>query len=160
VRIRVVTIGRKPEAPVVALVDDYTARLKAMGVVVDWANLPPGPATAAPAVVMVDEAKRIAARLAGGAGAVRPALVSLEPNGKPLSSEAFAAWIGARRDAGQAVDFVIGGAFGLAPEVGQGAALRLSLGPMVLAHRVALVVLAEQVYRAFTILAGKPYHKA
>lgn len=85
--------------------------------------------------------------------------VLLDSRGRTLSSEAFATWVGGRRDRGaQHIVFAIGPASGWSEEARAQAQLLLSLGPMTLAHALARVVLAEQIYRAFTILAGHPYH--
>jgi 23S rRNA (pseudouridine1915-N3)-methyltransferase len=85
--------------------------------------------------------------------------VLLDSRGRQLTSEAFAAWLGARRDEGaQNIVFVIGPASGWSDMARGQASLLLSLGPMTLAHGLARVVMAEQLYRAFTILSGHPYH--
>ncbi len=89
----------------------------------------------------------------------REVLVALDETGKALSSVELAAWLGAQRDAARDVTFAVGGDQGLDASVRARAALVLSLSRMTLPHRLARVVLAEQVYRAFTILAGAPYHK-
>ena len=87
------------------------------------------------------------------------AMVLLDSRGQQMTSENFASWIGRQRDNGvQQLVFAIGPADGWSVESRKRANLLLSLGPMTLAHAVARVVLAEQVYRAFTILAGHPYH--
>ena len=86
-------------------------------------------------------------------------LVLLDSRGEALSSEELATWLGARRDSGQqAIVFAVG-----PPSGWSGGALRhaqtiLSLGRMTLPHELARLVLVEQLYRAFTILAGHPYH--
>jgi len=93
-----------------------------------------------------------------------PAVVLLDSRGRTLSSEDFAQWIGHRRDEGaQNLIFAVGPADGWSPQTRTEAAtqpggLLLSLGPMTLPHELARVVLAEQLYRAFTILARHPYH--
>ena len=90
---------------------------------------------------------------------VAPLLVLLDSRGRSLSSEAFAAWIEKQRDGGvQNLIFAIGPADGWSEQARERAGLLLSLGPMTLPHELARVVLAEQVYRAFTILANHPYH--
>jgi 23S rRNA (pseudouridine1915-N3)-methyltransferase len=90
---------------------------------------------------------------------VAPLLVLLDSRGRSLSSEAFAAWIGKQRDGRvQNLIFAIGPADGWSERARERAGLLLSLGPMTLPHELARVVLAEQVYRAFTILANHPYH--
>lgn len=85
--------------------------------------------------------------------------VLLDSRGRQMSSEAFAEWVGARRDQGtQHLVFAIGPADGWSEAARGQAQLLLSLGPMTLAHALARLVMAEQLYRAFTILTGHPYH--
>jgi 23S rRNA (pseudouridine1915-N3)-methyltransferase len=85
--------------------------------------------------------------------------VLLDSRGRQMTSEAFAGWLGERRDAGtQHIVFAIGPASGWADATRQRAQLLLSLGPLTLAHSLARLVMAEQLYRACTILAGHPYH--
>ncbi len=88
-----------------------------------------------------------------------PTAVLLDRRGRHMSSEDFAGWIGARRDQGaQHMVFAIGPASGWSDQARSRAQLLLSLGPMTMAHALARVVLAEQLYRACAILAGHPYH--
>ena len=85
--------------------------------------------------------------------------VLLDSRGRQMTSEAFAAWIGRQRDtAAQHIVFAIGPADGWSEASRKDATLLLSLGPFTIAHALARVVLAEQLYRAFTILSGHPYH--
>jgi 23S rRNA (pseudouridine1915-N3)-methyltransferase len=85
--------------------------------------------------------------------------VLLDSRGRQMSSEAFAAWLGARRDQGtQHLVFAVGPPSGWSDEARKRAQLLLSLGPMTMAHNLARLVIAEQIYRAFTILSGHPYH--
>jgi 23S rRNA (pseudouridine1915-N3)-methyltransferase len=85
--------------------------------------------------------------------------VLLDSRGRQMSSEAFAAWLGARREQGaQHIVFAVGPASGWSDAARGRANLLLSLGPMTLAHALARAVMAEQIYRAFTILTGHPYH--
>ena len=91
----------------------------------------------------------------------RDILVALDEGGKSLTSEEFAAWLGARRDDGQRnMAFVIGGADGLDADILSQADLKLSLGRMTWPHLMARLLLVEQIYRAHTILTGHPYHRA
>lgn len=104
----------------------------------------------------VDEGQRLIKSEAGRAD-VR---IALEVTGKSLTSEAFAALLGRSRDEGaQSLAFLIGGPDGHGDAVLGSARYTLSLGPLTLPHGLARVVLAEQVYRAATILAGHPYHR-
>jgi 23S rRNA (pseudouridine1915-N3)-methyltransferase len=87
-------------------------------------------------------------------------LIALDRTGDQLSSQAFARAIAKFRDGGtQGLAFVIGGADGLGSALLARADLPLSLGAMTLPHGLARIVLAEQVYRAMTILVGHPYHR-
>ena len=87
--------------------------------------------------------------------------ICLDPSGEALSSEVFARLLAKLRDEGtEGLVFVIGGADGLGKDVLAKAARLVSLGPMTLPHGLARIVLAEQIYRAVTILAGHPYHRA
>jgi 23S rRNA (pseudouridine1915-N3)-methyltransferase len=95
-------------------------------------------------------------------GRTEAVLMMLDGHGRQMSSEALAEWLGARRNEGaQHVVFAIGPADGWSDEARAEAKRRggmLSLGPMTLAHQLARLVLAEQLYRACTILTGHPYH--
>ena len=96
-------------------------------------------------------------------GRTDPLVQLLDGHGRQMSSEALAEWLGARRDEGtQHIVFAIGPADGWSEEARAEAKRRnglISLGPMTLAHQLARLVIAEQIYRACTILTGHPYHK-
>ena len=97
--------------------------------------------------------------LAGSRPRSHPQLVLLDSRGRSFSSVQFAAWLRDRRDQGvQNLLFAIGPADGWSPPARERAGLLLSLGPLSLPHELAAVVLAEQIYRAFTIIEGHPYH--
>ena len=84
----------------------------------------------------------------------------LDENGGDFDSMQFAEFIDKRRQSGtKRLAFIIGGFAGVSDEVKERADLRLSLSRMTLTHDLARVILAEQIYRAFTLLAGLPYHK-
>lgn len=89
----------------------------------------------------------------------RSALLLLDSRGKQFSSEEFARWLGdfQQRNSSPLL-LAVGPADGFTDEARKAAALVLSLGKMTLAHELARVVLLEQLYRAFTILKGHPYH--
>lgn len=87
-------------------------------------------------------------------------VIVLDIQGKATSSEQLSHLIEERTVNGVShLVFVIGGSDGLAPEVKERAGLRLSFGPITLPHNLARVVLLEQLYRAFKIMRGEPYHK-
>ncbi len=100
------------------------------------------------------EAARLAERMPAGSR-----LVALAREGQGWSSAELARRVDEWRLAARPVTFVLGGSNGLAPALLQQAQLRWSLGPLTLPHELARVVVVEQLYRAFTILRGEPYHK-
>jgi 23S rRNA (pseudouridine1915-N3)-methyltransferase len=108
------------------------------------------------------EAAFLAKLTSSGKSARIPTLpVLLDSRGRKLSSTEFATWLGSRRDQGvQHIAFAIGPADGWSPAALEAAkpGLILSFGPMTMAHDLARLVLAEQLYRACTILSGHPYH--
>jgi 23S rRNA (pseudouridine1915-N3)-methyltransferase len=109
---------------------------------------------AAPEVVMKREGERLRERI----GELARAVVC-DPGGKSLDSAQFSAWLQNERESGRDFALVIGGAHGLSAELRDGARMRLSLAPWTLPHELARLVLAEQLYRAGTIVRGEPYHK-
>ncbi len=98
-------------------------------------------------------------KLVSRSGRTAPVLILLDSRGKQLSSEELAAFVRDHRDRGsQELIFAIGPADGWSDETRTKADFQLSLGRMTLPHELARVVLSEQLYRVFTILAGHPYH--
>jgi 23S rRNA (pseudouridine1915-N3)-methyltransferase len=94
-----------------------------------------------------------------GSSKTAPVLVLLDSRGKQMSSEELAAFLDKHQQMGtQHLWFAVGGADGFSEEARKAAAVQLSLGKMTLPHELARVVLLEQLYRAFTILKGHPYH--
>jgi 23S rRNA (pseudouridine1915-N3)-methyltransferase len=92
-------------------------------------------------------------------GRTSPLAVLLDNQGRQLTSGEFASWIAARRDDGaRHIVFAIGPADGWSNESRTRAQMLLSLGPFTMTHALARLVMAEQLYRACTILAGHPYH--
>lgn len=101
-----------------------------------------------------EEARTLIAALPEGVRVV------LDEHGKSISSQAFATQLGRWRDDGRAaVSFVIGGADGHGREMLQSADLTLSFSPLTWPHQMVRIMLAEQLYRATTILSGHPYHR-
>lgn len=153
-KVTICAVGRLRHGPEAELVSDYLERFGKAGRVLGL-----GPAQ----VLEVEDRKNIGMEAEAAAleralpsGAV---LVTLDERGELLGSPAFAARLGAWRDAAQDVAFVIGGADGIAPALRAKADWSLSFGPMVWPHMLVRVMLAEQLYRAGQILAGTPYHR-
>ncbi len=98
-------------------------------------------------------------KLASRSGRTAPVMILLDSRGKQLSSEELAEFVRDHRDRGsQELIFAVGPADGWEEGIRKKADVLLSLGKMTLPHELARVVLVEQLYRAFTILAGHPYH--
>ena len=89
----------------------------------------------------------------------RAQTVVCEAGGKSLDSLQFADFLRKAREEDRDLAFLIGGAFGIASEVSKRSTMRLSLAPWTLPHEIARLVLAEQIYRAGTIMRGEPYNK-
>jgi 23S rRNA (pseudouridine1915-N3)-methyltransferase len=159
-RLLIAAVGKLKQGPERELYAHYLARAEALGRSLSLAPL---------ASVEIPESKapsasaRQAAEADALLGKVPPgnALVCLDPKGKARSSEAFARELAKLRDGGApGLVFFVGGADGLGEAARDKADLTLSLGPMTLPHGLARIVLTEQIYRAMTILAGHPYHRA
>ena len=155
-RIQICAVGRLRAGPEKTLIDDYLTRFDRTG-----RALGLGPVE----LREIDERK--AQTKAAQGEALRRALPDsaviccLDERGRTLSSPDFAKTLRGWSDRGEAsAAFVIGGADGLDAELRGAATLSLSLGTMVWPHMLARVMLAEQLYRAATILAGTPYHRA
>jgi 23S rRNA (pseudouridine1915-N3)-methyltransferase len=87
-------------------------------------------------------------------------VVALEITGKAMSTEQLSAWLAERLRDARPLALMIGGPDGLAPAVQERADHRWSLSPLTLPHALVRVVVAEQIYRAMSLLAGHPYHRA
>ena len=85
-------------------------------------------------------------------------VVALDPRGRELNTEEFAAWLTARAEDARPLTFLIGGHLGLDPVTLETARERLALSRLTLTHELSRLVLLEQLYRAMTIKAGHPYH--
>jgi 23S rRNA (pseudouridine1915-N3)-methyltransferase len=100
------------------------------------------------------EGQRLAAKIPD-----RAQTVACEVGGRCLDSTTFAEFLQTAREQDRDIAFLIGGAFGLLKDLSAGSSVRLSLAPWTLPHEIARLVLAEQIYRAGTIVRGEPYHK-
>lgn len=91
---------------------------------------------------------------------VRDHVVALDVLGRSLSTEAMAARIGALRDDGKHLSLLVGGPDGLSPDCLERANETWSLSALTLPHPLVRIVLAEQIYRVWSVLSGHPYHRA
>lgn len=149
--IRLAVFGRPKSEPLRLLEGHYRDLLKSCARL-DLVELAEG--RGEPARALKEEAARLGPVL-------QPARcpVLLCPEGPARSSEAFAAWLGARMDRGESLAFAIGSSHGFDPALKDAVKEKLSLGPMTFPHDLARILFLEQLYRAFQILRGGPYHK-
>lgn len=154
-RVQLCVVGRLRTGPERALIDDYLDRFGKTG-----RALGLGPATEHEVEDRKGGGMAAEAALLSRAVPAGAALVILDERGEELTSPDFAARIARFRDGGrQDMALLIGGADGLDPALRARADLAIRFGRMVWPHMLARVMLAEQLYRAATILAGSPYHR-
>ena len=153
-RVRVIAVGTRPPAWVRTATDEYLRRLAPLSV--SLTQIAPGPrsagATAQQAVAV--EGKRLL-----GALKANEHVTALDERGSELSTRELAAWLGKRMQDGRDLAFLIGGPDGFAPGVLARSDFKLSLSRLTLPHALARVLLAEQLYRAHSILGNHPYHR-
>lgn len=144
-KIKIAWIGKTKQPAIVSLTDEYLKRISRYAQV--------------EGVTVRDEADLLAKFGKDEKPATKTTLVLMDSRGKEFSSEQFAKFLGDHQERNPLpLLFAIGGADGFSAETRSAAANVISLGKMTIAHELARVVLLEQVYRAFTILKGHPYH--
>jgi 23S rRNA (pseudouridine1915-N3)-methyltransferase len=142
--LRIAWIGKTKEPAISALTADY---LKRLGRYAESESM-----ELASEEALLKAVEKLAAR-------TRPVLVILDQRGRQFTSEEFAEFLSDQQDRGtQQLIFAVGPADGFTAGARHAADLTLAFGKMTLAHELARVVLLEQLYRAFTILKGHPYH--
>jgi 23S rRNA (pseudouridine1915-N3)-methyltransferase len=159
-RLVVVSIGRLKQGPERELAERYRERFDDIGRKLGFRGLE---IHEIPESRARDAATRIAEEAAAMTAAIpdKSILVALDERGDNLGSEAFAKHLGRWRDDTVAnTVFAIGGADGLSPDLRRRAKLRIAFGSATWPHQMVRVMLLEQIYRAATILAGHPYHRA
>jgi 23S rRNA (pseudouridine1915-N3)-methyltransferase len=147
VKIKIAWIGKTKEPAIEALTEEYLKRISRY---VQVEGIP-----------LRDEAALLdlCGRSARSKTGAKSTLVLMDSRGKEFSSEQFAKFLGDYQDRNPLpVIFAVGGADGFSDTARGAAQYTISLGKMTLAHELARIVLLEQVYRAFTILKGHPYH--
>ena len=155
-RVHLIAVGRLRAGPERDLVEDYFQRFDRTGRPLGLGPVVEHEVEDKKNLGMAAEADLLARAVPAGA-----VLITLDERGKLMSSPEFAAMLARWRDGGrQDVAFVIGGADGIDPSLRAKADASVSFGAMVWPHMLVRVMIAEQLYRAATILGGGPYHRA
>ena len=142
-KLKIAWIGKTKEPAIQSLTDEYLKRIARYAQV--------------EGVSLRDEAALL--HIAGPSARSKSTLVLLDSRGKEYSSEQFAKFLADHQDRNPLpLIFSIGGADGFSPQAKSAAQHLISLGKMTLPHELARLILLEQIYRAFTILKGHPYH--
>ncbi|MFN8901634.1 MAG: 23S rRNA (pseudouridine(1915)-N(3))-methyltransferase RlmH [Lysobacteraceae bacterium] len=153
---RLIAVGERAPGWVAEGYADYTKRLS-RDLPLELVEVAPGMRGKGrdPARAMHDEGERVLAALPKQAW-----VVVLDGRGTPYTSEQLADRLASWRQQGRDLAFLIGGPEGHAPEVWARADERWALGPMTLPHMLVRLLVAEQLYRACSILGNHPYHRA
>jgi 23S rRNA (pseudouridine1915-N3)-methyltransferase len=159
-RVVVIAIGRLKQGPERELSERYRERFEDIGRKLGFRGLDvheiPESRARDAVTRMAEEAAAISAAIPE-----KSVLVALDERGDNIDSAGFARHLGRWRDASVAhTIFVIGGADGLSPDLRRKAKLGIAFGSATWPHQMVRVMLLEQIYRAATILAGHPYHRA
>ena len=144
-RVRILAVGTRMPEWVTTAYEDYTRRMR-KDLRIDLEEIPVGRAKA-------DEEKKLLDRIGDDY------LVALDEHGKSLTTLQLAKWLGERQQDGRNLCFVIGGPDGHGQALLAKAALRWSLSALTFPHAMVRVILAEQLYRAQSVLQNHPYHR-
>lgn len=142
-RIRLIAAGNRLPAWMDAGVDEYARRF-GRGLKFELVEIP-----------LAREAERMRAAIADG-----DYVVALEVGGRAMSTSELAQWLSVRMAGGRNLALLVGGPDGLDPELSSRAEFRWSLSPLTWPHGLVRVMVAEQLYRAHSLLLGHPYHRA
>jgi len=145
VRVRILAVGTRMPGWVTTAYEDYARRLRST-MRVDLEELPVGKSKA-------EEEKRFLDRVGDDY------VVALDEHGKPRTTLELARWLGERLQEGRNLSFLIGGPDGLGPGILGRAAWKWSLSALTFPHAMVRVMLAEQLYRAHSVLHNHPYHR-
>lgn len=152
--VRIIAVGRRMPRWVEAAWQDYQGRFPRQ-VAVELVDIAPETRSGIPTPqILASEAGRISAACRDGA--IR---VVMDERGRSFTSVKLARWLEERIGMREPVDLIIGGADGTDPALRAGADLSWSLSDLTLPHALVRVVLIEQLYRAWTMLEGHPYHR-
>jgi 23S rRNA (pseudouridine1915-N3)-methyltransferase len=152
-RVRVICVGKLRDQAVAELAARYAKRLP-RGLAIEWVEVAAEQGGRDKKQAMTGEAASIRAKIPGPSQ-----VIALFERGREMSSMEFARLLGRLRDQGRDACFIIGGADGLDPALLKSADHVVALSRLTFPHELCRAILAEQLYRAFAILEGHPYHR-
>lgn len=150
-KIKILFVGKTVDDRITSIVDDYLKRIKNIDITV---KIVPGAKKKYSVEVQKSEEGRSIISFIDDSEFV----AILDDKGDSFTSRQFAEWLERRQTASRNITFVVGGAYGFSNEVYDRADSRISLSKMTFSHKIVRAIFAEQLYRAFTIIAGLPYH--
>ena len=150
-KIKILFVGKTVDDRITSIVDDYLKRIKNIDITV---KIVPGAKKKYSVEVQKSEEGRSILNFIDDSEFV----AILDDKGDSFTSRQFAEWLERRQTASRNITFVVGGAYGFSNEVYDRADSRISLSKMTFSHQIVRAIFAEQLYRAFTIIAGLPYH--
>lgn len=150
-KIKILFVGKTVDDRIAGIVDEYLKRMKNIDITVKI--VPSAKKKYSVEVQKSEEGRSILSFIDDS-----DFVAILDDKGDSFTSRQFAEWLERRQTASRNITFVVGGAYGFSNEVYDRADSRISLSKMTFSHQIVRAIFAEQLYRAFTIIAGLPYH--
>lgn len=150
-KIKILFVGKTVDDRIASIVDDYLKRIKNIDITIKI--VPCAKKKYSVEVQKSEEGRSILSFIDDS-----EFVAILDDKGDSFTSRQFAEWLERRQTSSRNITFVVGGAYGFSNEVYDRADSRISLSKMTFSHQIVRAIFAEQLYRAFTIIAGLPYH--
>ncbi len=150
-KIKILFVGKTVDDRITSIVDDYLKRIKNIDITIKI--VPCAKKKYSVEVQKSEEGRSILSFIDDS-----DFVAILDDKGDSFTSRQFAEWLERRQTSSRNITFVVGGAYGFSNEVYDRADSRISLSKMTFSHQIVRAIFAEQLYRAFTIIAGLPYH--
>lgn len=150
-KIKILFVGKTVDDRITSIVDDYLKRIKNIDITIKI--VPCAKKKYSVEVQKSEESRSILSFIDDS-----EFVAILDDKGDSFTSRQFAEWLERRQTASRNITFVVGGAYGFSNEIYDRADSRISLSKMTFSHQIVRAIFAEQLYRAFTIIAGLPYH--
>lgn len=150
-KIKILFVGKTVDDRITSIVDDYLKRIKNIDITIKI--VPCAKKKYSVEVQKSEEGRSILSFIDDS-----EFVAILDDKGDSFTSRQFAEWLERRQTSSRNITFVVGGAYGFSNEVYDRADSRISLSKMIFSHQIVRAIFAEQLYRAFTIIVGLPYH--